>query len=459
MDLTPTPVCWILGLLCSKKMNVQLPGFLQADGRGGSVAMCASSSYQSNHAYSPLLILVNAMGRAYREYLLRSASRGFRVWLFQDQEPGWAESYIAGYTELDTRDVDLMINCAREVGADGILCWDETRIMQAAEAAHALGLPGNDPAAVWRCRDKHLTRTALAVAGIPQPVSLTAATVDDARAALERIGCPVVVKPRALTGSFGVAKVESVEQLEHYFSRAAATTMVEVPERFQDGVLVEEYLDGPEVSIDSVCFDGRVVPLFLARKQLGYPPYFEELGHVVNAADPLLHNPAVTAVLEGAHAAVGFHVGCTHVELRLTSTGPKVVEINARLGGDLIPYLGQLATGVNAGLVAAACACGLPPCVQSDRSRVAGIRFCYPEQDTVAGQVEVDESLLPTEIDQVVVLVSPGQRLSLPPVGHVASRFAAIITIAETGGRCCAALDAAEAAVRLSSGPIAEKMV
>lgn len=422
------------------------------------MAMSASSSYQLGYADSPLLILINAMGRAYREYLLRSASLGFRVWLFQDRKPGWAKPYIAGYTELDTGDVDLMINRAREVGADGILCWDETRIMQAAKAAHALRLPGNDPAAVWRCRDKHLTRAALAAAEIPQPVSFMAATVDDARTAVERIGWPVVVKPRALTGSFGVAKVESVEQLERYFSRAAATTMVEVPERFQDGVLIEEYLDGPEVSIDSVCFDDRVVPLFLARKKLGYPPYFEELGHIVDAADPLLQDPAVTEVLEGAHKAVGFQVGCTHVELRLTSAGPKVVEINARLGGDLIPYLGQLATGIDPGLVAAACACGRSPCVQSDRSRVAGVRFCYPEQDTVAGRVEVDESLLPTEIDQVVVLASPGQRLSLPPVGHVASRFAAIISIAEAGGRCSAALDAAEAAVRLRPGPIAEKM-
>jgi hypothetical protein len=113
-----------------------------------------------------------------------------------------------------------------------------------------------------------------------------------------------------------------------------------------------------------------VLPMFLARKQVGYPPYFEELGHVVDAADPLLSDDDVLHVLRHAHSALGFTDGMTHTELKLTPAGPMIVEVNARLGGGLIPYLGMRASGMDPGLAAAAVACGQPPVLIADRQLV-----------------------------------------------------------------------------------------
>ena len=405
----------------------------------------------------PLLALVNAMGAQYREYLLAPISERYRVWLFQDRVAEWTKRYIVGHTELDTTDVDGMVAAARALGVDGVLCWDETRIVAAAQVAQKLGVPGSDSESVRRCRDKRLTRTALSNAGVAQPVSIAVATLAEASAAADRIGYPVVVKPRALTGSFGVVKVESGDELETSFGRTGATSMAEVDERFVNGVLIEQYVDGPEISVDAICLSGRLTPLFLARKELGFPPYFEELGHVVDAADPLLTDSGVRRVLEEVHAAVGFGTGWTHTELRLTSSGPTLIEINARLGGDLIPYLGRLATGIEPGLVVADIASGVEPFVQPKWARVAGVRFTYPDHDATVGLVEVDEARLSPAIDRVVVLASPGQRLALPPAGHVSSRAAAIIAVSDTATACLDALNAAASAVRVHERPGSER--
>ena len=78
---------------------------------------------------------------------------------------------------------------------------------------------------VLRCRDKHLTRTALAQAGVPQPESVMVSSVVEALSVAAEIGYPVVLKPRAMAASLGVVRVEDAEQLAAYYSFARDTTV------------------------------------------------------------------------------------------------------------------------------------------------------------------------------------------------------------------------------------------
>jgi biotin carboxylase len=324
------------------------------------------------------LLLVGTGGRAYREYLLAALGATHDVHLLLGAEPSWERAHVTGWTVLDMADTvgaDAMIAAARALDPppDGVLSWDEARVLQVAKIAAALGLPGGDPAAVLRCRDKRQTRAALAAAGVPQPAWAAAATVDEALAAADRIGWPVVVKPPAMAASLGVVRVDGPDELTARFGFARDTTLPGAW-RYPD-VLVEELLTGPEISVDCAVHRGRVHPLCVARKEVGYPPYFEEVGHVVDGADPLLTDPELLAVVQDAHTALGFTDGMTHTEFKLTPAGPRLVEVNARLGGDLIPYLGLRATGVDPGAAAAAVACGRPPELAADRNLVAAVRF------------------------------------------------------------------------------------
>jgi hypothetical protein len=299
----------------------------------------------------PLLLVIRTGKREFREHLLESIAQPYRIHMFVVADPTWETAYLDGYTRIDTADVQAMISAAKDLQADehisGVLCWDESRVVQAAEVAAALGLPG-DPAAIARCRDTSLMRQALAAAGVPQPACVKVPTLPDALVAAGRMGYPVRI---------GGVKVDTAEELSQAFD-------------YGGSLLLEEHLAGYDVSVDVAVHSGEIFPLCLARKEEG-DRYF------VHAADPLLHDPVLMRLLHDTHRALGFRDGVTHTRLRVTSEGPKVTGINGNLGGDMIPRLGFLATGVDAGLAAAAVASGRAPIVEHDRQLVAGIRFFH----------------------------------------------------------------------------------
>ncbi|WP_433044823.1 ATP-grasp domain-containing protein [Dactylosporangium sp. CS-033363] len=402
---------------------------------------------------NPLVLLVGTGHKDYRRYLLEEISPRYRIHLVSPAAPTWEVPYLAGSTRVaDLSDVDALAVAAKDAGdVAGVLCWDEAFVLPVARLADALGLPGPGETAVAACRDKHLTRTALAAAGVAQPESVLVASVEEALATAERIGYPVVLKPRALAASLGVVRVDTPEELAANFAFARDTTVPGAP-AYDVSVLVERYADGPEISVDAVVHRGEVTPMVLARKELGYPPYFEELGHLVGASDPLLRDPAVLTVLRQTHDALGFTDGVTHTELRLTAAGPVVIEVNARLGGDLIPYIGGRASGVAPGLAAAAACCGIAPEVSTTRALVAGVRFLYAEQDdTVIATIGFADEPLPEAVDRTVLVAGPGTVASPPPKGTTMGRLGYVTAVAPTAGEVTAALDAAAGALRVTT--------
>ncbi|MFF1308009.1 ATP-grasp domain-containing protein [Streptomyces sp. NPDC058307] len=374
--------------------------------------------------------------------------------MFTTAEPTWEKEHITDWTVVpSTTDPTVMVAAARKVAESktvgGVVCWGDAPVGAAAEIASALGLPTSDPAAVQNCRDKHRTRVLLEAADVPQPISLAVDTLEEARQVVGRTGYPAVIKPRGYGGSFGVVRVDGPEDLTEHFMSTRSTTDPHGP-AYEAPVLVEEYLDGPEISVDSVIRDGKVTPVFVARKVIGYPPHFEEIGHYVDAGDELLTSPELAGVLTEIHSALGFTHGVTHSEFKLTPTGMKLIEVNARAGGDLIPYLGMLATGIDPGVVTAAVSMGEEADLTASRKRVAGIRFYYADKDdTTIADLRFEPSLLPPAIERTYLIAAPGDTVSPPPKGMRVGRVAYATAVAETIEECRTALDAAGAALRI----------
>jgi biotin carboxylase len=400
----------------------------------------------------PLLLIIRTGKREFREYLLRSITPHYRVHMFTTVAPDWELEYIEGYTRVDTADIDAMIKAAQDLeGLAGVMSWDEARILHAMEVASAIGLPG-DPSATARCRDKHLTRQALAAAGVAQPESMRADTLDEALAEADRLGYPVILKPTDLGLSAGVIKVDGPQKLAEAWEYINAWKHGGIAD-WKPRILVEEYVTGEEISVDTAVHAGEIFPLCLAHKQIGYEPFCIEVGHYVYSEEPLLRDPQLLDLLHDTHRALGFNDGITHTEIMLTATGPKIIEVNGRLGGDMIPYLGLRASGVDTGLAAAAVACGRHPKVEHDRRLVAGVRFFYPEHDdTAIHELRFDfpPGQRPKAVDQLALLAAAGEVKSPPPAGTVNGRIAFATAVGETQEECQAALDAAEKALRYS---------
>jgi biotin carboxylase len=355
---------------------------------------------------------------------------------------------------VDLMDRDAVVAAARELAATtpvvGVLSWDEALIVTTAHVAHELGLPGAGIDAIEGCRDKFRSRTVLTAAGVAQP--RFEFVTDEARAVevAQDIGYPVIVKPRGLGASIGVVLAEDAESVRGAFAAAETASLIGA-KAYQGGALIEEYLVGPEISIDGAVVDGRYTPMFVGRKSVGMYPYFEELGHVIDAADDLLRDPDLLSTLSRAHRAIDFRYGVTHTEVKLTGRGPVIVEINGRLGGDLIPLLARFATGIDPGAVAVDVARGREPDLPSATGGTCvGVRFGYPSEDCEVESVSVPAPDPDTGVLASAALVEPGTRLRLPPAEFI-SRHAYVICGGRDADACAAALDRAHSRIRLSA--------
>jgi biotin carboxylase len=402
----------------------------------------------------PFLLLVRTGQQELREYLLRPIAARFRVHALMLQEPTWEVPYLAGHSILkSTLDREALLAEARRLDEAeplaGVMSWQETHMPQLAYVAEQLGLPGAGLEAARRCRDKRLTRDALAAAGVSQPRFIQVESEEAALSAAEEIGYPVVIKPSDLAASFGVLKVDDPDDMRRHYPVTSSIPVPGMPE-YRVRPLVEEYADGQEISVDCAVHAGAVHPLCLARKTTGFEPYFIETGHVVDAADPLLDDAELLGLLQDTHDALGFGSGVTHTEIRLSSRGPKVIEVNGRLGGDMIPYIGLRARGVDVAVNAALMACGLAPEPSPDRKLVAAVRlFSTPVDNAEITAIAFDTAGLPDAVDRTVLLAKPGDRRPAAIKDPINSRIAYATAVAPTAAECRAALDAAEAALRV----------
>ncbi len=402
-----------------------------------------------------VVLVIGCGRRGYREYLLSLAAARHPLWLFDESEITWQRDFVRGGTVVDARDRDAVLAAARELAATtqvlGVLSWDEMLVVNTAHVARELGLLGAGIDAVEACRDKLRGRRVLTAARVAQPRFEFARDEAQAVAAAERIGYPVVVKPRGMAASIGVSLARDAQAAQDAFRAAEAASRLPAAPRYEGGALIEEYLTGPEISVDGAVLDGRYTPMFVARKAVGMHPYFEELGHVVNVADELLADPHLLDMLAAAHRAIGFGYGVTHTEVKLTERGPVIVEINGRLGGDLIPLLGQLATGTDSGAAVVDLALGMQPDIKrASEHRCVGVRFGYPLQNCVVESVSVPQSRPDNGVLAAAALIDPGAELKLPPEGFIA-RHAYVICAGSDPGDCAALLVTALSEVRLTA--------
>ena len=151
---------------------------------------------------------------------------------------------------------------------------------------------------------------------------------------------PIIVKPTDRSGSRGVEKVMRIENLQEAIDRACK-------ESFQQKAVIEEFVEGREISVESISFKGKHYILQITDKVTTEAPFFVELEHHQPSSLPEDIKNKVKAIVLNALEALHIQYGASHSELKITKDGNiRVIEIGARMGGDFIGSdLVNLSTG------------------------------------------------------------------------------------------------------------------
>ncbi len=290
---------------------------------------------------------------------------------------------IAGSLQVvvtDTNEIEALTSRVQTLCShsrvDGVLTFSTFYVQTVAELASWLGFPYLNQESAQLCHQKDQTRRALVKAGLPVPLFRRVDSEVEVVQAAREIGFPCVMKPIADSGSTGVRLLQNVEELLVHYRNIAANVVNDRGQPASKGALIEALLEGPEFSVETITLgrsNTRVVGM--TAKYLSPPPFFVEIGHDFPADVGVRELELLKTSAVAALDAVGYDWGPAHTEIRMTASGPVVVEINPRLAGGMIPELVRYAFGVDLLGVVLDGVVGKVPQLAPTRSDFAAIRF------------------------------------------------------------------------------------
>lgn len=304
--------------------------------------------------------------------------------------PGTArffDEYVDEVLTCETNDLATLVDTLRERvrrgQVDGLLALGEYHVAAAAQAGRQLGFLGPDPAAVLLARNKDDMRRACVRDGVPAP---RFAVVHDERSAVgaaAEVGLPCVVKPVDESGSIDVRLCYRPDDVARHFRAILSTPVNYRGQRRSPAVLVEEYVAGCEVSVETLCWQGTTHVVGVTDKQLAGAPRFVEMGHAFPSALPPAVVSGCARLAVDALDAIGYCFGPAHVEVKVGPAGPRLIEVNPRCGGDRIPDLVELSTGVSLLAETLRMHLGEPPRLTQVPAGGAAVRFLGGEPGVV----------------------------------------------------------------------------
>ncbi len=316
-----------------------------------------------------------------------------------------------------------MLRIAREEQVDGVIhpC-SEVAMNVMGRINDDLGLSGISLETAIRATDKHLMREAFERYGAPSPTSIFTQDVEEAWLVFcEKFQGCAILKPSRNSGSRGIAKIEkgiTKECFEKFYLRA-------LNESRDHSVLIEQFVEGPEFSVEVIVWKGDVHVLTVTDKKTTEAPYFVELGHNQPSVFPeniqqKLRDGAIAGV-----KALGLDNCAAHCELKWQDGVPYLMEVGARLGGDFISTeLTHLSTGIDMVAAAINVALGLEPdFTPKEEPKGVCIRYFTPAPGRLT-TIRNAEVLTDKHVYHARIYVKPGDRIpeicsSLDRSGHI----------------------------------------
>jgi biotin carboxylase len=315
-----------------------------------------------------------------------------------------------------------LLTIAKEEQIDGVIhpC-SEVAMNVMGHINDELHLHGISRETAVRATNKHLMREAFETYGAPSPKSFCTDNVEEGYRMFLSINGKAILKPSRNSGSRGIAEIEpglSFEVFAPLFERSKK-------ESRDASVMIEQFIEGPEFSVEIIVWDGKVNVLQVTDKKTTEAPYFVELGHSQPSLFPAeVVNAVKDAAVKGVKA-LQLNDCAAHAEVKYQDGKPYIMEIGARLGGDFISTeLTHLSTGIDMVAAAINVALGIEPYLKpvAEPQGVA-IRYFTPVPGVVKDIVGEDLLKRPDVYDAEIYVKSGDEvkevKSSLDRSGHV----------------------------------------
>lgn len=275
----------------------------------------------------------------------RAKEMGLEVHCFAWTEGAVCKELADYFYPISVVEKEEILKICQEIGIDGICTIaSDVAAPSVAYVANKMNLVGNDYEAAVKANNKYLMRKAFLKADVPCPkfMMVTPETLHRPEVidGLCEFRYPMIIKPSDRSGSLGVTKIVMPSQ----FYPAVELAM---EKSFKHQAMVEEFIEGREISVEFISYNGVHYPLQITDKVTTEAPHFVELEH--HQPSTLSDEMFVTIynITQNALSALGLTNGASHSEYRITKDGRiAIMEIGGRMGGDFIGSdLVKLSTG------------------------------------------------------------------------------------------------------------------
>lgn len=287
------------------------------------------------------------IGASYlQEPLVRKAKEmGLYTICFAWAEGATCKDICDKFYDISIVEKEKILEICKKEAIDGITTIaSDVAAPTVAYIANKMGLVGNDYDAAVRANNKYLMRNAFMNAGVPCPKYLMFSENDvpssEKLDILRDIQLPLIVKPSDRSGSLGVTKVETPSDFFPAIKKAISVS-------FKKQAMVEEFIEGREISVEFISYNGVHYPLQITDKVTTEAPHFVELEHHQPSNLPPEMYAQIYNITKNALNALGLTNGASHSEYKITKEGRiAIMEIGGRMGGDFIGSdLVRLSTG------------------------------------------------------------------------------------------------------------------
>lgn len=318
-----------------------------------------------------------------------------------------ALSYADEQYNCSLKDMEKVLEVATRFGPDGVIIGAcDTSVIAGAYVSKVLNLPGHSMETAINSTNKLKMLEVFKKKNIPHPM-FQVVSKDEIDSFEMTLPYPVISKPTDSAGGRGVSIIHNSRELKNavgFSSRAGIS----------GDVLIEEYMRGPEVSVEVLIVDNEPFILQVTDKITSGEPFFYEVGHSQPSSLPPDVLEIVKEVASNAVLAIGLNNTPAHVEIIITENGPMMVELGARLGGDCITsyLIDTSVSGINMIEATIKLALGESPivCNYYNSGVAVGIRFIPAKAGILKDIHGMDEAYKCDNIVSIEIVGEIGKR-------------------------------------------------